>query len=49
MGLRTAAEPVPAGERIFMLASDFKAMDDGFTPVKVHHFVKNEKGGGQIE
>lgn len=46
MGLRTHNDPVPPGERAFMLASTKKALMDGDTPVKVRNFSsKKDKGG----
>ena len=39
MGLRTANDPIPEGERAFMLASTKKALMDGDTPVKVRNFT----------
>ena len=43
MGLRTATDPIPEGERIFMMASDIKALEDGDVPVKVRNFGKKEE------
>ena len=43
MGFRTRSEPIPEGERAFMLASIKKAISEGDTPVKIQNFVKNEK------
>lgn len=45
MGLRTIHDPVPEGERVFMMASDIKAMEDGDTPVKVRNFSGGNKDG----
>lgn len=47
MGLRTRNDPVPEGERVFMLASTKKAIMEGDTPVKVRNFSsdKKDKGG----
>lgn len=42
MGLRTANDPIPEGERAFMLASTKKALMDGDTPVKVRNFSGNK-------
>lgn len=42
MGLRTANDPIPEGERVFMMASDMKAMEEGDVLVKVRNLV----GGG---
>lgn len=38
MGLRTVNDPIPEGERAFILASTKKALMDGDTPVKVRNF-----------
>lgn len=46
MGLRTANDPIPEGERAFMLASTKKALMDGDTPVKVRNFSGNKKPEG---
>ena len=46
MGFRTANDPVPKGERAFMLASIKKAVKDGDTPMKIRHFSKNQQQGG---
>lgn len=46
MGFRTANDPVPEGERAFMLASIKKAIKDGDTPIKIKHFSKNKEQGG---
>lgn len=43
MGLRTRDEPIPDGERAFMLASTKKALVDGFTPIKVQNFSGKKK------
>lgn len=45
MGLRTRNDPIPEGERAFMLASIKKAIEDGDTPVKVRNFASDQKGG----
>lgn len=45
MGLRTANDPVPHGERAFMLASIKKALKDGDVPVSVRSFSKTNKEG----
>lgn len=42
MGLRTVNDPIPAGERAFMIASDLKAAEDGDVPVKVKNFGGKE-------
>ena len=46
MGFRTVNDPVPEGERAFMLASIKKEIKDGDTPVKIKHFSKNQNQGG---
>ena len=46
MGFRTINDPVPKGERTFMLASIKKAIMDGDTPVKIRNFSKNAEQGG---
>ena len=44
MGLRTRNDPIPEGERAFMLASTMKAVEEGDTPVKIRNFSsKKEK------
>ena len=43
MGLRTPDDPIPPGERAFMMASTKKALMDGDTPVKIKHFSSNKK------
>lgn len=46
MGLRTPDDPVPDGERAFMLASTRKALEEGDVPVKIRNFSsKKDKGG----
>ncbi|MCI8414907.1 MAG: hypothetical protein HFF00_04680 [Ruminiclostridium sp.] len=47
MGLRTHADPIPAGERAFLLASTRLSLEEGDTPVKVRNFAKQKKGGAQ--
>ena len=42
MGLRTIHDPIPEGERVFMMASDKKALMSGEVPVKVSNFMKKE-------
>lgn len=43
MGLRGRDDPIPQGERCFILASIKKALEDGDTPVKVKNLVKQKK------
>lgn len=43
MGLRTRNDPIPDGERAFMLASTKKALSEGDTPVKIRNFTKSTK------
>ena len=38
MGLRTVNDPIPDGERAFMLASTRKAITEGDMPVKIRNF-----------
>lgn len=45
MGLRTHDEPIPEGERVFMQASDRKAMEDGDVPVKIRNFSERSSDG----
>lgn len=46
MGLRTRNDPIPEGERAFILASTRKALEEGDVPVKVRNFSsKKDKGG----
>lgn len=46
MGFRTPNDPVPEGERAFMLASTRYALEEGDVPVKVRNFSsKKDKGG----
>lgn len=48
MGLRTRNDPIPEGERAFLLASTAKALREGDTPVKVRNFAsKKDKKGGE--
>lgn len=42
MGLRTQNDPIPEGERTFMLASTRYALEEGDSPVKVRNLVKKE-------
>lgn len=46
MGFRTRNEPVTDGERSFMMASIYKAMTDGETPIQIKHFSKKQETGG---
>lgn len=41
MGLRTVNDPIPEGERAFILASTKKALTEGDTPVKIRNFSKS--------
>lgn len=43
MGYRTQNDPIPEGERAFLLASTAVALEDGETPVKIKHFGKKTK------
>ena len=47
MGLRTRNDPIPEGERAFILASTKKAIIEGDTPVKLRNLgtSKKDKGG----
>lgn len=46
MGLRAPNDPVLEGERVFMLASTRKALEEGDVPVKIRNFSsKKDKGG----
>ena len=46
MGLRTRNDPIPPGERAFILASIKKAITEGDLPVKIRNFSsKKDKGG----
>lgn len=49
MGLRSRNDPIPAGERAFILASTKKAIMEGDTPVKIRNFGSNKdkKGGAK--
>ena len=46
MGFRTPSEPIPYGERAFMLASTRKAIEEGDLPVKIRNFGKPKKEQG---
>lgn len=46
MGLRTHNDPIPEGERTFILASTRVALEDGETPVKIRNLVKKSTEGG---
>jgi len=43
MGLRTANDPIPYGERCFILASTALALEEGDIPVKVRNFSSGKK------
>lgn len=43
MGLRTRNDPIPYGERVFLLASTKRALRDGYTPVKVQNFASKNQ------
>ena len=43
MGYRTQNDPVPEGERAFMLASTMLALEDGDIPVLVKHLSTKKK------
>lgn len=45
MGLRTREERMPPGERAFIMASNRKALEDGYLPVKVNSFEEKEEEG----
>ena len=47
MGLRSRNDPIPEGERAFLLASIKKALQEVDTPVKLHDIAtkKGKKGG----
>lgn len=46
MGFRSRNDPLPEGERAFILASTRRAIQKGETPVKINNFAsKKEKGG----
>ena len=47
MGFRAVNDPIPYGERVFMMASDQKAIEDGDTPIKIRHFSERSKEDGQ--
>lgn len=42
MGYRTRNDLIPLGERAFMLASTMKAVEEGYTPVKIQNFSKSQ-------
>lgn len=46
MGFRTRNDPIPEGERDFILASTRVALEDGDTPVKIRNLVKKSTEGG---
>lgn len=43
MGFRTNDDPVPSGERAFVLGSTLYALENADTPVKVRNFVNTEE------
>lgn len=43
MGYRTHNDPIPEGERAFLLASTILASEQGDTPVKIKHFSKKKE------
>jgi hypothetical protein len=45
MGLRTRNDPIPAGERAFIIASIKKSIIEGDLPVKIRNFSGKAKGG----
>lgn len=45
MGLRTPNDPVPEGERAFMLASTRYALEEGDVPIKLKNFSSKKKEG----
>ena len=45
MGFRTQNDPIPEGERVFMMASDIKAIEDGDIPIRVKNFSGGKKDG----
>lgn len=47
MGLRTANDSIPEGERVFMMASDMKAMEEGDILVKVRNLGGKEENSGE--
>ncbi len=47
MGVRSSTEKVTAGERAFILASTRKALEEGYTPVKIGNFPKSKGGAGK--
>ena len=47
MGLRTRNDPIPPGERAFILASTKKAVMEGDTPVKIRNFASKKDTGGK--
>ena len=46
MGFRTRNDPIPDGERDFILASTRYALENGETPVKIRNLVKKTNEGG---
>lgn len=47
MGLRTIYDPIPEGERVFMMASDMKALEDGDVPITVRNLSGRSEEDGQ--
>lgn len=47
MGLRTRNDPIPPGERAFILASIKKAITEGDLPVKIRNFSSKKDQGGK--
>lgn len=47
MGLRAPNDPIPEGERAFIMASTKKALLEGDTPIKLKNLTskKSDKGG----
>ncbi len=49
MGLRTHNDPIPDGERAFMIASTKKSLEEGDVPIKARFFnsKKSTEGGNK--
>lgn len=43
MGLRGRNDPIPTGERAFIMASNLYALEKGETPIKANAFGKKEE------